>query len=110
MMIRTATLFAFALAAIACGSDPQPSIATSATDRPDPQPTATAPAVASGSGQPAPAPSAEPGSLAHAAGDPATLLAGGQALEKLPTRAVAPGKSFNPRLRQQLMAPPPPDL
>jgi len=107
-MIRLPCLLVLAVAALACGSDPQPSIATSATDRPDPQPTATAPVVASSG--PSPATSGEPGAPAHAAGDPATLLGGGQVLEKLPTRAVAPGKSFNPRLRQQLMTPPSPDL
>ena len=100
-------LFLAALLFAGCGSEsqkptPAPDTAktenTTAQAKPSAATTASAP-VASGSASS----STPPGVV----GDPATLLEGGAALEKLPVRATAPGQTFDPALRQRLAAPPP---
>ncbi len=106
MSRTTSVMLAAAWLLLGCGADPQSSSATGSV------PTAprsastvatTARASASAASSAVSAPSA---TALPAAGDPSTLLGGGAALEALPTRATAPGKSFDPRLRQRLMAPP----
>ncbi|MBL9021861.1 MAG: hypothetical protein JNL21_06650 [Myxococcales bacterium] len=99
----TSVMLAAAWLLLGCGADPQSSSATgSVPTAPRSASTVATTARASAASSVVSAPSA---TALPAAGDPSTLLGGGAALEALPTRATAPGKSFDPRLRQRLMAP-----
>jgi hypothetical protein len=88
---------------VGCGSDPAPQTATSVTDKPTAPAPQTATTAAAATGTAASPSASASAAAAPAAGDPAALLGGGAALEALPTRATAPGKPFDPRLRQTLM-------